>query len=294
MTFRHGLVAAAIWVGAMPIGAAHGAELAPTEPTQPAPLDWTRGPGTAPIGDGLAELDLGEDYVFLDAEGTRRLMELTQNPVSGTELATVAPVSDAENWFLVFEFADVGYVPDDEKDDLDAEAMLASIREGTEASNELRRERGWGTLEIVGWHERPYYDVETNNLKWAVTAQSADGRSVNRIVKLLGREGVMTATLVAGPEELIGAVSSVDALLAGYRFQPGQTYAEYVPGSDKLAQYGLTALVVGGAGAALVKSGLLAKLWKPLMVALVAFGAGIKRFFGGGRSSKHDPEKPIG
>jgi uncharacterized membrane-anchored protein len=104
----------------------------------------------------------------------------------------------------------------------------------------------------------------------------------------------MTATLVATPDELEGAVGAADGLLDGYQFRPGSTYAEYVPGKDKLAKYGLTALVVGGAGAALLKSGLLAKLWKPIAAMLVALGAGIKRFFMSGRSSEHDLEKPIG
>ena len=87
------------------------------------PLQWTQGPGTASIGSDLAEIDLGQDYVFLDAEGTRRFMELNENPVSGNELATVAPLSDDQQWFLVFEFDEVGYVSDEEKDSLDADAI---------------------------------------------------------------------------------------------------------------------------------------------------------------------------
>lgn len=282
------LIAASLVLGSFTPAAALAAD-----ETEPAPLAWTAGPGTAPIGDDLAEIDISEGYVHLDAEGTRRLMELTENPVSGDELATLAPVADGAGWFLVFEFDDVGFVADDEKDALDADAMLESIRQGNEAANAERRKRGWETLEIVGWQEAPHYDARTNNLSWAVIAEGSQGRSVNRIVKLLGRKGVMTATLVAGPENLVGAVAEVDRLLESYRFRPGQTYAEYLPGSDKLAKYGLTALVVGGAGAALLKSGLLAKLWKPLVVGLAALGAGIKRFFTGGRSSEHDPEKPI-
>jgi len=262
--------------------------------SQPSPLVWAQSEGAAaPLGVGLAEIDLGQDYVYLDAEGTQKLMDLTHNPVSGGEVGTVAPIAEDESWFIVFEFDESGYVPDDEKDALDAESMLQSIREGTEAGNEERRSRGWSELRIVGWQEQPHYDFRTNNLSWAIIGESDGGRSINRIVKLLGRRGVMTATLVAGPDELAGAIPSADVLLDGYRFKPGQTYAEYVPGTDKLAQYGLTALVVGGAGAVLLKSGLLAKLWKPLLVALAAVGAGIKRLFFSGRSSEHDPQKPI-
>jgi uncharacterized membrane-anchored protein len=261
---------------------------------EPVQLNWQQGPGTAPIGSDLSEIDLDESYVFLDAAGTRMLMELTENPSTGQEVATIAPVSDQEQWFLVFEYDESGYVADDERDDLDPDAMLESIREGTEASNKERRKRGWDTLSIVGWHEPPHYDLRTNNLSWAIIGESAGHRSMNRIVKLLGRRGVMTATLVASPEEFPIAMAQVDALLEGYRYRSGNTYAEYVPGTDKLAKYGLTALVVGGAGAVLMKSGLLARFWKPIAAALAALGVGVKRFFFSGRSAKHDPEKPIG
>jgi uncharacterized membrane-anchored protein len=263
------------------------------QPAQPM-LGWTQGADApAPIGDGLAEIDLGPDFIYLDAEGTRKLLELTQNPTTGLEVATVAPVSEQENWFVIFEFDPIGYVADDDQDALDAEEILGSIRAGTEAANEVRRERGWTEMNIVGWHEAPHYDARTNNLSWAIIGESADGRAINRIVKLLGRRGVMTATLVAGPDELDHAIAATNGLLDGYRFQPGQTYAEYVPGTDKLAEIGLAALIVGGGAAALVKSGLLAKLWKPILVALAAVGAGLKRIFFGGRSAAHDPEQPI-
>ena len=130
-------------------------------------------------------------------------------------------------------------------------------------------------------------------LSWAIMGESQGVRNVNRIIKLLGRRGVMTVTLVAAPDELAAASPAVDALLGDYRYRPGNRYAEFIPGKDKVAQYGLTALVVGGAGAALLKSGLLAKFWKQIAIGLAALGAGIKRVFFSGRSAQHDPEKPI-
>src|SRR5262245_62095988 len=60
-------------------------------PAEPAPLPWVHGPATAAIGNNLAEIQLSDSYVFLDANGTKHLMELTQNPVSGNELATISP-----------------------------------------------------------------------------------------------------------------------------------------------------------------------------------------------------------
>jgi uncharacterized membrane-anchored protein len=149
-------------------------------------------------------------------------------------------------------------------------------------------------MSIVGWHEAPHYDVRTNNLSWAIVGESQGERTINRIVKLLGRRGVMTATLVSSPDELTLAIPKTDSLLGGFRYRPGSTYAEYLPGKDKLAQYGLTALVVGGGAAALASSGLLAKLWKPIAAGLVAIGAALRRMFMSGRSARHDPERPIG
>jgi uncharacterized membrane-anchored protein len=267
---------------------------APAQDEAEIELPWEEGRMAMPIGDDLAQIDLSSEYLFLGAEGTRLFMELTQNPVNGGEVATVMPRDTEEGWFLVFEYEDTGYVPDDEKDSLDADEMIASIREGTEAANAERTRRGWGTMHIIGWHEEPFYDSSTNNLTWSIIGESNGEQNVNRLIKVLGRGGVMTVVLVTSPEGLESAAASADSLLSDYRYVSGQTYAEYVPGTDKLAQYGLTALVVGGGAAALLKSGLLARFWKPLAVALAALGAGVKRIFFSGRSSKHDMDGPIG
>jgi len=267
-----------------------GEEAGSQEPAPPS-LAWQGGPLDAPIGDDLAQIALPEGYVFLGQQDTAKLLQLMQNPVSGDELATVAPASEQEHWLLFFEWDPVGWVDDSEKDELDADALLASIQEGTRAANEERKSRGWPTIEIVGWHERPHYDEHTKNLTWAIEGNSEGHRLLNRMVKLLGRHGVMTVTIVSSPEEIAAASAATDQLLAGYQFRPGSTYAEYVPGKDKLASYGLTALVAGGLGAAALKSGLLGKFWKALVVVALGAVAGIKRLFTG-RKHIADPPTP--
>jgi uncharacterized membrane-anchored protein len=254
-------------------------------PQQPAPpqLAWKQGPGSIPIGD-IAKIELSDQYVALDRAGTEKFMELNQNPLEGNEVAVVAPVSDAEQWFLVFQYDEIGYVKDDERDDLDAAAMLKSIQEGTAQANEERAKRGWSTMEIVGWQEEPHYDTATNNLTWAILGQSEGHKTINKLVKLLGRRGVMTATLVAGTEEFAAASNATNQLLGAYAFQAGNTYAEFAEG-DSIAEIGLKGLILGGAGAALIKSGLLGKFWKVLVAGAVALGAGVRRLFGG-RSEK--------
>lgn len=244
-------------------------------------LNWQAGPFSAPIGDSLAKIEVPAGYVYLDKEDTQALMELMGNPLTNQEMATVAPASDDETWFLVFEWDPMGWVDDSEKDDIDADAILSSIREGTENANKERLERGWSTMTILGWQEKPHYDEATNNLTWAIDASSDGDKIINRLVKLLGRHGVMTVTLVSGAEELDAAMQESDVLLAGYAFVPGSTYAEFIPGSDDVAKVGLTALVVGGAGAALLQSGLLARFWKLLVVGAAGLVAALKRLWNG-------------
>lgn len=266
-------------------------EAAQPEAAQPPPqLAWQRGPGSIPIGD-VANIELSDHYVALDQANTRKFMELNQNPVQGNEVAVVAPVSDAERWFLVFEYDEIGYVKDEEKDDLDAASMLDSIREGTKQANEEREKRGWATMEIVGWQEEPHYDGATNNLTWAILGQSQGQKTINKLVKLLGRNGVMTATLVADPAEFAAASATTNKLLGAYAFQPGKTYAEYVEGKDSVAEIGLKGLILGGAGAALIKSGLLGKFWKAIVVGAMAVVAGVRRLFGG-KTTEGSPSAP--
>ena len=245
-------------------------------------LSWQEGPFSAPIGNSLAIVEVPEGYLFLDKANTQTLLELTENPLSGQEMATLAPASDDENWFLIFEWAPIGWVDDSEKDDIDADVILSSIREGTEQANKERRKRGWPTMTIDGWQEKPHYDASTNNLTWAIEATSDGNKVVNRLVKLLGRRGVMTVTLVSGPEEFGAATRESDVLLAGYAFEAGSDYAAFIPGTDDVAKVGLAALVVGGAGAALLKSGLLARFWKLLVFGAAALFAAVKRLWSGG------------
>jgi uncharacterized membrane-anchored protein len=53
-------------------------------------------------------------------------------------------------------------------------------------------------------------------------------------------------------------------------FQPGNTYAEFDPKIDKVAEYGLAGLIAGGALAGAAKLGLLAGFFKWIVAAVLA------------------------
>ena len=182
------------------------------------------------------------------------------------------------NWFAVFEFSDVGYVKDDEKDSLDADALLSSIKDATAAGNQERMKRGWPTMTIVGWETPPRYNELTHNLEWAIRAQSEGEPVINHNTRLLGRGGVMEVTLVVDPSLLQETMPKFKAMLAGFDYKQGHKYAEFRAG-DRTAAYGLTGLIVGGGTAALVKTGAFKWIWKALVAAALAIGALAKKIF---------------
>jgi uncharacterized membrane-anchored protein len=241
-------------------------------------LNWTVGPNTIPTV-GSADIYLPEKFNFLDGSETKKLDELLQNPSGSTLINTIVP--DSFEWQAYLSYDDLGFVKDDET--IDANAILQSIKQATEQANIFRKQKGWDTMEIVGWRYPPHYDDRTHRLVWAVEGRTGKDSVINYTEKILGRRGVSTALLVAAPEKLDVTVKDFEAIIDGYHFRPGESYSEFKTG-DKVAEIGLTALIVGGAAAAVVKTGMGKGLIKVIgLAALAGFGAiatFIKRLFG--------------
>jgi uncharacterized membrane-anchored protein len=86
----------------------------------------------------------------------------------------------------------------------------------------------------------------------------------------------MDVDLVLGPDIVSDVLPRFVQVLQGFSFHTGHSYAEFRAG-DKVAEYGLAALVAGGATAIAFKTGLLAKFWKLIVAMFVALSALIKR-----------------
>jgi uncharacterized membrane-anchored protein len=243
-------------------------------------LDWIKGPTTVTT-EGNAKLAIPEQYLYLDARNTLKFLELQHNLGNGREVL-VAPRN--LQWQAYLEFSDEGYVKDDEK--IDAPALLKTLKENTENSNSERQRRGWGALHLVDWATPPVYNTTTKRLEWATILEAQDGgRSVNFSTKILGRRGYTSVIMVTDPANLSAAESTLDNVLTGYAFNPGETYADWRSG-DKVAKYGLAALIVGGVAAVAAKKGLfsvlagfLAVAWKFIAAAAVAGMAWLRRLF---------------
>jgi uncharacterized membrane-anchored protein len=288
------VLVAFLFLFALKVGFVASQERPDGVPFQP---DWKPGPQKVMLGDDLAKIDVPEGYLYADSKGAQDILRAMGNPPSGRELGLITPAADDKTWFLILEWNDVGYVKDEDQDEIDADAILASIKEGTEAANEERKKMGASAMHVVGWFEKPHYDPKTHNLVWAIEGKDeTESHSVNYDIRFLGRKGYTSATLVTDPAALAADRVEVERLLSGFSYNTGNRYAEFVKG-DKVAEYGLAALVAGGAGAAALKLGLFGKLgkllagfWKLIVVGVVGLGAWLKKLFS---ARKQDMETPI-
>ncbi len=235
-------------------------------------IPWTKGPAKATLGTA-ASIQVPAGCAFTGARGSRTFMELTENPPSGDETGVLLcedPADTAGQFWMLFSWDSSGYVKDTDGASLDADAILKSLRDGTDEGNKERQERGWSPITIAGWDRAPYYDPATHNLTWATLVRGDSGETtINHSVRLLGRAGVMHADLIISPRQKASTMPVFDKVIGGFVYLPGQRYSEWREG-DKVAEYGLTALIAGGAGVAAVKLGLFGKLWKLVATAFVA------------------------
>lgn len=244
-------------------------------------LGWKRD-GMGRLGT-KADVGIPKGWRFTGPAGTRKILEMSGNAASGSELGMLT--TEGIGPWIIFQFEDVGYVKDDEKNSLDATALLESHQKGQEGDNDRRRAAGLAELEIPGWAVPPRFNDQTKNLEWAlrVRRKGSTKESINYNTRLLGRKGVMSVEMVCGPEELDKLMPDYQAIMAGFTYLKDESYAEYRQG-DKVAQYGLAALVAGGAAVAASKMGLFAKLGllfaklgKGAIAIVIAVAAAIKK-----------------
>jgi uncharacterized membrane-anchored protein len=266
-------------VASGPLWAADGDAASQAFVDQMRALNWVKGPTTVEV-QGNSKLTIPDQYVYLDASNTKKFLELQHNLSDGREVM-VAPQN--LEWAAYLDFSDEGYVKDNEK--IDAPALLKTLQSNTAAGNEERRRRGWNELHLVDWATPPVYNTTTKRLEWATILESNEGRAVNFSTKILGRRGYTSVIMVTDPANLQAAESNLDHVLTGYSFNSGETYADWRSG-DKVAEYGLAALIVGGVAAVAAKKGLFSVIgaflvasWKFLMIGVVAAATWVKNLF---------------
>ena len=233
-----------------------------------------------------AHLHLPAGYVWVPTPAAAQLMRSMGNRTDDTFIGAIFPADDAD-WMAVVKFVKEGYIKDDDAKDWNADDLLKSLKEGTEAANEERAKRGIPSIEVTGWAQKPQYDASSHRLVWSALSKrkgSTDGnQGVNYNTYALGREGYLSLNLITNAKDLDKYKPDASKLLGTIQYDDGKKYADFNSSTDKVAAYGLAALV---AGAAVKKLGLFAViaafLAKFAKLAVVAGGAalwGIAKLF---------------
>jgi uncharacterized membrane-anchored protein len=252
-----------------------------------------KGPSDVPLT-GQATLHLPAGLAFVPQPHAQRVLNAMGNPGSDSRLQGLVFPGGDSGWFAVVRYEAAGYIKDDDAREWNADDLLKSFREGTEASNAERKKMGVPEMEIVGWAEKPAYDAATHRLVWAMSSRdkgaSANAeQGVNYNTYALGREGYFSINLVTDLKALPAHKPAAASLLGALDYSDGKRYADFNASTDKVAEYGLAALVLGvGAkklGLFAVIAAFVAKFAKIAILGALAFGGAIFKFLKRDKSS---------
>lgn len=269
----------------------------PSEASREAELDasWqaaakagTRGPSDVALID-QASLKLPANYFFIPkAEGARVLRALG-NVVNDTSLmGLVVGQRQGDRWIVVIRYANEGYIRDDDARNWNAAELLQTIRDGVDATNKDRAARGFPEMQVIGWVEPPAYDATSHRLVWSVLAKDKDQpdgapKNINYNTYALGRDGYFSLNLLSSSDRIANEKSAAHELLADLSYNAGKRYEDFSATTDRIAEYGLAALI---GGIAVKKLGLLAlagafvlKFAKLILFGVAAVGAVVMKLF---------------
>jgi uncharacterized membrane-anchored protein len=278
---------------APPSEASRKAELAAA--SQAANEAGSSGPGEIALID-QATLKLTGDYFFVPkAEGVRVLRALGNVVNDSTIVGLVLGTHQNDQWMVVIHYIKEGYIKDDDAKNWNADDLLKNLKSGAEDANKDRMARGFPEVEVIGWVEPPGYDAATHRLVWSLLGKDKDEpdnapKVVNYNTYALGRDGYFSLNLLSSSERIAGEKAFAHELLADLSYNAGKRYEDFSATTDRIAEYGLMALV---GGIAAKKLGLLAllvgvvlKFAKVIFIGAAVFGAGVMRFFR--RKSRND------
>jgi uncharacterized membrane-anchored protein len=249
----------------------------------------TRGPADVALKD-QARLHLTSDMAFIPPAQANVLLRSWGNGESPNLVGMIVSPDDSKEWVITIDFTADGYIKDDDAKNWKADEMLQSFKDGTETQNAERLKMGVPPLDITGWVQAPDYDASTHRLAWSLAAVERGAATdepsvVNYNTYALGRDGYFEIDLLTNSQRVEDEKRYVRAALNALEYKPGKTYTDYNAATDKLAEYGIAALV---GGVVAKKLGLLAlagvfvvKFIKVIAVGAAVVGGTIMKLFRG-------------
>ncbi|KQL46344.1 membrane-anchored protein [Brevibacillus choshinensis] len=244
-----------------------------------------------------------EKMVYLNKEDTIKMEQQVGDIPTMREIGSVLPQEEADQWLLYMEYEETGHISDDEQNDIDAEELLQSYKDGTEEANKQRKPED--QFHVVGWNVEPTYDAKTHELEYSMLLESAQKEKfLNYKLQVLTRTGYVSFILVTDQEHLQADKQTLRAsILKNFTVKEGHRYSDFDEKTDQVAEYGLTGLILGGLGlAAAKKLGLMAlilafakKGWILIVVLIGAIAKFGKRLFGKKQTTENieaDEDKP--
>lgn len=243
--------------------------------------------GTITLPNTPATLNISEDYYFLNSQDANTvLVDVWGNPPGQMTLGMIFPAQytpfDPDAWAVTVEYETDGYVSDEDAEKIDYTALLKEMQASTEQASQERVANGYPPISLVGWASEPFYDKTSHKLHWAkeIKFGGSDENTLNYNIRVLGRQGVLVLNYIAGINQKALIEQNLSSVLAMANFDQGHTYDDFDPTLDKVAAYGIGALITGKV---LAKTGIFAvllvflkKFWVFLIVAI---GAGFKKIF---------------
>ena len=251
------------------------------------------GPNSVQLKD-QAQLALPDGYGFVPPKEGAAVMDMLGNQTDERFVGLIFPQAEESNWFVTVDYEPSGYIKDDDAKEWDADELLQSLKDGTEAANEHRRDIGVAEIQVTRWVEKPSYDAQTHRLVWSAEAREKGGQDTDPVVNyntyVLGREGYVSLNLITSSSAVEADKPAAHELLAAVNFHDGKRYSDFNSSTDKVAAYGLAALV---GGLAAKKLGLLAaagvfiaKFAKVIIIGVAAAGGVVAKFLKGRSASQ--------
>ena len=246
-----------------------------------------RGPQVVKLLD-QGQLAVPDGYGFIPRAESVKLMELMGNRTDDSFVGLIFPLSgDEQNWFVAVKYEAAGYIKDDDAKDWDADDLLKTLKEGTEEGNKYRAQMGAPALKVTRWIETPKYDSGVHHLVWSAEVRLKDGDDpdpgVNYNTYVLGREGYFSMNLVTSASTVESDKPYAKQLLDAVSFNSGKRYTDFNSSTDKVAAYGLAALIGGVAakklGLLAVIAAFFAKFAKLAIVAVAGGFAALRKLF---------------
>lgn len=244
--------------------------------------------GVIPFPECHASLEVPKGFVFLDSEQSKKLIvDYWNNPESrmSNVLGTLIPKNSKAFYQIsvayVISYDNCGYIKDDDANSIDYDELLKQMQQECKIENDSlpKDQRLW----LTGWAVPPQYISSSHTLIWAKSFNSETGSVVNYDMRVLGKDGLISVNAVISETDIEEVKELQNLIVNSIQYNNGFKYSDFDETCDRVSDWTIGGLIAGGV---LAKTGffakigvLLLKMWKIVVIGIIAIGAAIRKIF---------------